>query len=132
MHNGGIAEFHKIKRRLQTYLSDDIFDMVTGNTGMRPPCSSTCVLSIFNQTRNGLSRCSCPRSVPSVIIWLGTRDLTLEPQLPDPYADSYSPEVLRQAMLDTIAHITLMTEEAGITEVRMAYANGTTESLFPQ
>ena len=34
MHNGGIAEFHKIKRRLQSYLPDDLFEMVTGNTGM--------------------------------------------------------------------------------------------------
>lgn len=35
MHNGGIAEFPKIKRRLQSYLPDDIFNMVTGNTGAK-------------------------------------------------------------------------------------------------
>ena len=34
MHNGGIAEFSKIKRRLQSYLSDELFDFVTGNTGV--------------------------------------------------------------------------------------------------
>lgn len=34
MHNGGIAEFHKIKRRLQSMLPDDIFETVNGNTGM--------------------------------------------------------------------------------------------------
>ncbi|EIN13805.1 N-terminal nucleophile aminohydrolase [Punctularia strigosozonata HHB-11173 SS5] len=32
MHNGGIAEFHKIKRRLQASLSDEIFNHVQGNT----------------------------------------------------------------------------------------------------
>lgn len=40
MHNGGIAEFPKIKRRLQTYLSDEIFNMVSGNTGL---CLTFCV-----------------------------------------------------------------------------------------
>lgn len=33
MHNGGIAEFHKIKRKLQMSLSDELFNMVSGNTG---------------------------------------------------------------------------------------------------
>ncbi|KAI0361529.1 N-terminal nucleophile aminohydrolase [Trametes cingulata] len=32
MHNGGIAEFHKIKRKLQMALPDELFNMVTGNT----------------------------------------------------------------------------------------------------
>jgi len=32
MHNGGLAEFPKIKRRLQASLSDEIFDFVQGNT----------------------------------------------------------------------------------------------------
>jgi len=34
MHNGGIAEFQTIKRRLQKDLPDAAFDMVQGNTGM--------------------------------------------------------------------------------------------------
>lgn len=34
MHNGGIADFHLIKRRLQKELPDAAFDMVQGNTGM--------------------------------------------------------------------------------------------------
>ena len=34
MHNGGIAEFPKIKRKLQMALPDELFNMVTGNTGM--------------------------------------------------------------------------------------------------
>lgn len=33
MHNGGIAEFHLVKRRLQAELSDEIFNIVQGNTG---------------------------------------------------------------------------------------------------
>jgi len=36
MHNGGIADFHLIKRRLQQELPDVAFDMVQGNTGMSP------------------------------------------------------------------------------------------------
>lgn len=33
MHNGGIADFHKIKRKLQMSVRDEVFDWVTGNTG---------------------------------------------------------------------------------------------------
>jgi len=33
MHNGGIADFPLIKRRLQADLSDDVFNVVQGNTG---------------------------------------------------------------------------------------------------
>ena len=36
MHNGGIADFHLVKRRLQAKLSDEIFDIVQGNTGIPP------------------------------------------------------------------------------------------------
>lgn len=34
MHNGGVAEFPKIKRKLQSCLPDELFNMVSGNTGM--------------------------------------------------------------------------------------------------
>lgn len=34
MHNGGIAEFSFIKRRLQSTLPDVAFNMVQGNTGV--------------------------------------------------------------------------------------------------
>jgi len=33
MHNGGIAQFQLIKRKLQARLPDDIFAVVQGNTG---------------------------------------------------------------------------------------------------
>lgn len=36
MHNGGIADFHLIKRKLQAVLSDDVFEVVQGNTGRSP------------------------------------------------------------------------------------------------
>ncbi|KAH8835298.1 N-terminal nucleophile aminohydrolase [Flagelloscypha sp. PMI_526] len=32
MHNGGLADFLKIKRRLQSFLSDEIFNAIQGNT----------------------------------------------------------------------------------------------------
>ncbi|KAG6912001.1 hypothetical protein DXG01_000249 [Tephrocybe rancida] len=32
MHNGGIADFHLIKRKIQTFIPDEIFDTVQGNT----------------------------------------------------------------------------------------------------
>jgi len=35
MHNGGIAEFLAIKRKLQAVLPDDIFNVVQGNTGVQ-------------------------------------------------------------------------------------------------
>jgi glutamine amidotransferase len=34
MHNGGIADFPRMKRRLQKNLPDVAFNMVQGNTGM--------------------------------------------------------------------------------------------------
>ncbi len=33
MHNGGIAEFGKLKRRLQAALGDELFGFPQGNTG---------------------------------------------------------------------------------------------------
>ena len=33
MHNGGLAEFHKFKRKLQQVLPDKIFEVPQGNTG---------------------------------------------------------------------------------------------------
>jgi hypothetical protein len=33
MHNGGIADFPLIKRKLQAGLSDEVFNVVQGNTG---------------------------------------------------------------------------------------------------
>ncbi len=38
-------------------------------------------------------------------------------KLPDPYATKFTPETLRQAMTETIAHINELTDDANITEV---------------
>lgn len=60
MHNGGIAEFTKLKRRLQQDLPDFAFDMVQGNTGtiLGFMVSVTMTLIII-QTQSGVLRCSC-------------------------------------------------------------------------
>ena len=49
MHNGGIAEFDKLKRRLQADLSDAVFLTVQGNTGVftPSPCSLSHYLSLL-------------------------------------------------------------------------------------
>ncbi|KAJ7596987.1 N-terminal nucleophile aminohydrolase [Mycena floridula] len=80
MHNGGIAEFGRIKRMLQTGLSDVAFDMVQGNT------DSEWAFALF------LSK------------------------LPDPNARAFTQEVLRKAMLETIASLNELAESLGITE----------------
>lgn len=80
MHNGGIADFAKIKRRLQSSLPDEIFNVPQGNT------DSEWAFALF------LSK------------------------LPDANARSFSPLVLKQAMLDTIASLNKYAREAGITE----------------
>lgn len=45
--------------------------------------------------------------------------LIVEMQLPDLHAPTHSFKVLAQAMQETIAHINELTEQAGITEVRL-------------
>jgi predicted glutamine amidotransferase len=80
MHNGGIADFNKVKRTLQKSLPDPIFEVVNGNT------DSEWAFALF------LSK------------------------LPDASAKSFSTNVLKQAMFDTIAHLNSMADEAGITE----------------
>ncbi|KAF9015116.1 nucleophile aminohydrolase [Cyathus striatus] len=80
MHNGGIADFHLIKRKLQGDLPDVAFNMVQGNT------DSEWAFALFLA------------------------------KLPDPNARSFTPEVLRKAMLDTVASLNTYAEEAQITE----------------
>jgi len=80
MHNGGISDFPKIKRKLQVGLSDELFDVVNGNT------DSEWAFALF------LSK------------------------LPDANAKSFTPHILKNAMMETIASINKLQEEAGITE----------------
>lgn len=80
MHNGAIAEFHKIKRKLQARLPDDVFSVVQGNTDSE---------------------------------WSFGLFLSL---LPDPHAKQFTPNVLRDTMLATIATLNELAHDAGITE----------------
>ncbi|KAJ6621695.1 nucleophile aminohydrolase [Mycena sp. CBHHK59/15] len=80
MHNGGIAQWHLIKRRLQNDLTDVAFHVVQGNT------DSEWAFALF------LSK------------------------LPDPDARTFTPEILRRAMLDTISSLNSFAEAAGVTE----------------
>ncbi|KAK0436646.1 N-terminal nucleophile aminohydrolase, partial [Desarmillaria tabescens] len=102
MHNGGIADFHLIKRKLQSQLPDLAFDMVQGNTGESypkfPPSPSS-------------------RS-PLDSEWTFALFLS---KLPDPNATTLSSQTLQKAMLDTIASLRTFVEEAGITEVSESY-----------
>jgi predicted glutamine amidotransferase len=81
MHNGGIAEFNKVKRAVQAVLSDEIFEVVSGNT------DSEWAFALY------LSK------------------------LPDAKAKTFTTDVLRKAMFDTIAHLNDLADKAGITEV---------------
>ncbi|KAI0032735.1 N-terminal nucleophile aminohydrolase [Vararia minispora EC-137] len=80
MHNGSIEDFHKIKRRLQALIPDDIFDAVKGNT------DSEWSFALF------LSK------------------------LPDANASSFTHLQLQKAMLDTIATLNQLAEDAEITQ----------------
>ena len=99
MHNGGIAEFSKIKRRLQSYLSDELFDFVTGNTGVFTMEYGYRFSSLI---------------VPPDSQWAFALFLS---KLPDPHAKKFSTQTLRQAMTETIASINEMTEAVNATEV---------------
>ena len=66
MHNGGIADFPRIKRRLQTELPDVAFNMVQGNTGtlVRYPITLSKLLRIPCRLRVGLRRLPLQASRP--------------------------------------------------------------------
>jgi len=44
-------------------------------------------------------------------------------QLPDPNAKSFTPDILKKAMLETISTLNIFAEEAQITEVSFASSN---------
>ncbi|KAJ1976017.1 glutamine amidotransferase subunit [Dimargaris verticillata] len=80
MHNGHLAHFTKIKRKLQNSLRDEIFANIQGNT------DSEWAFALFLN------------------------------QLEDPLSRTFSPEELKDAMLQTIALINRWSKEAGITK----------------
>lgn len=115
MHNGNIANFENIKRRLQQDLPDFAFNKVLGNTGMLPLCVCTDVPHI-RQILNGLSHFFCPKYVHYAF----GRLLVLanqSSQIPDHNARSFSLATLQKAMAATIASLNQYAEEFGITEV---------------
>lgn len=60
MHNGGIAEFATIKRRLQRDLPDVAFDMVQGNTGMAGAALRDHFLTLLPSIRLRMVFCIVP------------------------------------------------------------------------
>ncbi|CAE6539857.1 unnamed protein product [Rhizoctonia solani] len=80
MHNGGIGDFHLIKRKLQASLSDELFAVPQGNTDSE---------------------------------WAFALFLSF---LPNPKAKSFTPNVLKKAMLSCIAQLNRWAKEAKITE----------------
>jgi len=54
MHNGGIADFHLVKRRLQAGLSDEIFNIVQGNTGRIFSLGWECEVHLLSKCRFGV------------------------------------------------------------------------------
>jgi len=100
MHNGGIEQFSKIKRRLQQQLPDDIFHVVNGNT------DSEWSFALF------LSKvCDVRTSLPHIGTLMGNQKLR------NPNAQSFTHTELQDAMLETIASINQLGEEAGVDEV---------------
>lgn len=132
MHNGGIAEFPKIKRALQTAVPDDLFNMVTGNTGPLPLRTRVHYFLIRPQIRSGHLLSSFQRFVMHLLcLSLEAARLTAM-QLPDPQARSFTPAVLQKAMLETIAHINRLLDEHDVTEVRTPHITYERLTYIPQ
>jgi glutamine amidotransferase len=101
MHNGGIEQFSKIKRRLQQQLPDEIFNVVNGNT------DSEWSFALF------LSKvCHVRTFLPHIGTLIGGPK-----KLRNPNAQSFTHTELQNAMLETIASINQFGEEAGVDEV---------------
>ncbi|KAG1217315.1 hypothetical protein G6F35_009267 [Rhizopus arrhizus] len=80
MHNGGIAEFEKIKRKLQNFLPEELYLFVQGNTDSE---------------------------------WAFALFLSF---LPNPNANCFEYQELKDAMLKTVAQLNEWAEEYDITE----------------
>jgi glutamine amidotransferase len=87
MHNGHIANFQGIKRKLVAGLRDEYFLMVEGST------DSEWAFALFLDTLHGLG--VDPKSAP---------------------ADGFGHQKLREAMLGTIARLNTIFQETGTTE----------------
>lgn len=70
--------------------------------------------SLIRKIRNGLGPYSYPRYVR---VFSATPTHPTISQLPDMNAKSFTVEILKKAMLDTLAALNQLADEAGITEV---------------
>ena len=97
MHNGGIAEFDRIKRSLQALLPDEVFAIPQGNT------DSEWAFALFIAELSKLHSI-IPPSTP-----------TLHSN-PNPDHTVVIPHLLQQAMLATIATLNKLARDAGVGE----------------
>lgn len=98
MHNGGIAEFDKFKRKLQNSLPEELFLFVQGST------DSEWAFALF-------------LSFVSEIRWVEKQHLFIAIQLKNPNGNSFEHQELKEAMLKTVAQLNAYAEEYNITEV---------------
>lgn len=118
MHNGGIADFPLIKRKLQSSLPDVAFDMVQGNTGN---CVRLCYVMRANYFQlYSDSEWAFALFLSKVLVarYVFTLVPNVTMKLQDPNAKSFTSEVLRKAMLETISHLNALAAEADIAEAR--------------
>ena len=124
MHNGGIADFPLIKRKLQAVLSDEVFNVVQGNTGdfLLQWVGAMCLIGNhrFERFRMGIR----------IISLQGASNLMTRPisnsfsyQLPEASARDFTSNTLKQAMLDTISSLNELAKDAHITEVGQCHTS---------
>jgi hypothetical protein len=115
MHNGGIADFSRLKRKLQDSLPDEAFDVVQGNTGF------PLFLSLRNfrltGSRFGMGICFISFKGISLQTILTQRDSRKVYKLPNINADTFPHQTLQKAMLDTIAHLNRLAKAYNVVEV---------------
>lgn len=85
MHNGGIAEFSRVKRKMHALLREEYFLWMQGST------DSECAFALFLNCLHDLGH-------------------------PPKSQVAFDATLLRQAMLDTIAKINELTDQAGVTD----------------
>ncbi|BFZ57738.1 glutamine amidotransferase subunit [Savitreella phatthalungensis] len=106
MHNGGIAGWEKVKRRLQMSVREEYFLWMQGST------DSECAFALFLDKLHSLGR----------------RPLAEHEDTDASRPSPYDAKTLRQALLDTIAAINDATEAAGVQEpslLNFAVTDGT-------
>lgn len=119
MHNGGIADFHLMKRRLQKELPDVAFDMVQGNTGMSLECIRLSTRTPWHSLDSEWAFALFLSKVSYLFLGILRSHSDRGGQLPDCNARSFTSETLRKAMAETIATLNDYAEEFNVIEVRI-------------